>query len=165
MSTLTSATYTFDPRPELPLLFTVKRLWNDTIPEAHRANGFTIILLHGTGFHKELWEPTIDDLFALLSQGGLGSEIRDVWTIDSPNHGDSAILNEQAMKFHETVCEYYTFAESFCETHITVYIKVRADDYGKAIHAFLNGYGTGLDVDFSGRKLIAVGHSAGCTAL
>ena len=107
MSTLTSATYTFDPRPELPLLFTVKHLWNDTIPEAHRANGFTIILLHGTGFHKELWEPTIEDLFALLSQGGLESEIREVWTIDSPNHGDSAILNEQAMKFHETICEYY----------------------------------------------------------
>jgi hypothetical protein len=56
---LVSKSYVYDPRPNYPLLITAKRYW---IPDASYDNdALTLIFAHGTGFHKENWEPTIDD--------------------------------------------------------------------------------------------------------
>jgi pimeloyl-ACP methyl ester carboxylesterase len=92
----------FDPRPDYPLLITAKRYWRP--PESSLSlDPLTIIFAHGNGFHKKKWEPTIDELYVLLDKAGI-DKIRDVWSIDIPNHGDAAILNEQTLVVHQPVC-------------------------------------------------------------
>jgi len=57
----------------------------------------TLVLLHLTSFHKESWEPILDDLFQLASQSGSKTLIQEAWAINYLNHGESANLNHQAL--------------------------------------------------------------------
>jgi hypothetical protein len=49
--------------------------------------------------------------------------------------------------------------------HDTIIITVPWEEYGRVIHAFLTGFGTGVDVDFSTRRLVGIGHSMGAVGL
>jgi pimeloyl-ACP methyl ester carboxylesterase len=80
--------YGFDPRPRFPFFITMKHYPNLDSEQ----DGFTLVLTHGTGFHKELWEPIIERIFTSNPESD-GLRIRDAWAIDAPNHGDAAILN------------------------------------------------------------------------
>lgn len=107
MSTLSSESYVFDPRPNYPLLITAKRYWKAETQRTNDEDALTLVLAHGTGFHKEQWEPTIDDLFAVLDQQQT-VKVREVWSIDAPNHGDAAILNEGALRWGYTpICKHF----------------------------------------------------------
>ena len=44
-------------------------------------------------------------------------------------------------------------------------LPVSWEDYARSVHAFLAGLGSGVDVDFSKRNLVAVGHSMGAVAM
>lgn len=49
----------------------------------------TLILLHGTSFHKETWEPTLMHIFDLAAKrnpNAGGVDIREAWAIECPNH-------------------------------------------------------------------------------
>ncbi|KAG6817019.1 hypothetical protein H0H87_000641 [Tephrocybe sp. NHM501043] len=143
---ISSQSYTFDPRPNYPLLITAKRYWKSTLTDANDPKALTLILTHGTGFHKEQWEPTIDELHLLLDGAGLSNKVREIWSIDAPNHGDAAILNEEVLKVgYEPIFPW--------------------EEYARAIHTFLTGFGSGVDVDFSTRRLIGIGHSMGAASL
>ncbi|KAH9848691.1 Alpha/beta hydrolase fold-1 [Lenzites betulinus] len=139
-----TTSYVFDPRPALPLLVTARRYW--TADCAHDdPDALTLIFTHATGYHKEHWEPTLEHLFALLRGPGK-VKIHDAWCIDAPNHGEAAILNENTLRWG--------------------YVPVFPwEEYARAVHLFLAGLGTGVDVDFSKRKLVGVGHSMGATAI
>lgn len=101
-------TYTFDPRPNYPLLSTANRYFDASSPHLNNPDALTLVFAHGTGFHKEQWEPTIEDLQQFAEETGL--KIREVWSIEAPNHGDSAILNEETLKLgYSQVCEYPSF--------------------------------------------------------
>jgi hypothetical protein len=65
------------------------------------------VFAHGTGFAKEFWEPTIDDLYELLAcRGDETPKIREAWSIDCPSHGEAALLNEEALHYgFPVVCE------------------------------------------------------------
>jgi len=150
--TTTSDFYTFDPRPRYPLVSTVKRyncqgLYSD---DDDNKDAVTLTLAHGTGFHKESWEPTLEELNDILrSQSSLstgGVKIRDVWSIDCPNHGDAAVINEDVLGWG------YTNAFGW-------------EEYARSIHLFLTGQGTGVPVNFQTRKIIGIGHSMGAIAL
>jgi hypothetical protein len=39
------------------------------------------------------------------------------------------------------------------------------EEYARAIHLVLNGFGKGIDVDFLSRNLVGVGHSMGASGL
>ncbi|EED83404.1 hypothetical protein POSPLDRAFT_104277 [Postia placenta Mad-698-R] len=97
--------------------------------------GFTLLLAHGSGFHKELWEPTLNALFRLQNHDPSSHVIREVWAFDWQAHGDSAILNADELKHRE---EAITLA-----------------DWAMAIVTFLK------TPHVSGHRLIAIGHSAG----
>ncbi|KAH7022045.1 Alpha/Beta hydrolase protein [Ilyonectria destructans] len=56
--------------------------------------GFTIILTHGTSFNKHFWQLIID---LLLAQPELRSRVKRLIAIDAANHGDSAVLNKDAL--------------------------------------------------------------------
>lgn len=102
--------FIFDPRPNYPFFITAKRYkLPDTMSsysEKWLDNGITLILTHCVGGHKEQWEPTLEHLLSLLSENG-GVKIREAWSIDWPNHGDAAILNEKTLQWgYDHVCTY-----------------------------------------------------------
>ncbi|KAH9968080.1 Alpha/beta hydrolase fold-1 [Russula dissimulans] len=144
-----SQSYVFDARPRYPLLVSVKRYW---VPgfESTDADAATLILAHAISFHKEIWKPFLEDLYGQVAVSSRGSaplpKIRDVWSIDCPNHGDSAILNE------ETLLSGYTPIFTW-------------EEYAQAIHLILNGFGKGIDVNFKSRNLFGLGHSMGAAAI
>ncbi|KAG5636300.1 hypothetical protein H0H81_008499 [Sphagnurus paluster] len=96
---ISSKSYTLDPRPHYPLLITAKRYWKPDSPYVNDPSALTLIFAHGTGFHKEIWEPTMDELNVLLEQNTRGVKVREMWAIDAPNHGEAAILNEDVLKW------------------------------------------------------------------
>lgn len=99
--------YTFDPRPSFPFLTVAKRYWRPDAPHLDDPTAVTLVFAHGTSFHKEQWEPTIDDLQLAVEQHARGAvRIREIWTVDAPNHGDAAELNEETLKLgYAGVCK------------------------------------------------------------
>ncbi|KAG1802023.1 Alpha/Beta hydrolase protein [Suillus plorans] len=63
----------------------VKKDWNAKV----RTKGITLFLVHAAGFPKETWETT---LCYLLAACGV---IDEIWSWESVQHGDSALLNRQ----------------------------------------------------------------------
>ncbi|KAJ7432133.1 Alpha/beta hydrolase fold-1 [Mycena galericulata] len=146
MSSLASQSYVFDPRPNFPLLLAAKRYWSPSSPYLNDPDALTLILTHGTGFHKEHYEPTLEDLYSMMLARPGGPKIREAWSIDSPNHGDAAVLNEKTLLWgYEPIFGW--------------------QEYARGLHAFLSGLGTGVDVDFSTRRLIFIGHSFSAVSL
>ncbi|KZT01785.1 alpha/beta-hydrolase [Laetiporus sulphureus 93-53] len=136
-----------DARPDFPLRIAVKRYWEPRI-SSEDPDALTLILAHGAGHHKEHWEPVIESLYRLSQRSARGMhrvKIRDVWSMDCPNHGDAAVLNEHTLKWG-----YHYFS---------------IEDYARAVHILLSGHGSGIDVDFSTRRLVGIGHSMGAVAL
>ncbi|KAF9040786.1 Alpha/Beta hydrolase protein [Panaeolus papilionaceus] len=157
------------PNDDIPLHIVAKRYW---VPELNSTSGsgqssaaqaLTLIFLHSTSFHKETWEPALEDLFdRIISQTGpirgvhSGKNtsngrvlVREAWAIDCPNHGESAELNHR-------VLESPGFASVSCEK------------YALAVHRFLSAcpkLANGERVDFTKRNLVGIGHSLGGNAM
>jgi len=138
--------FVFDPRPNYPLLVTAKRYRHANGSTSEDPNALTLILAHGTGFHKEQWEPTVDDLWHIISRCGGGAAIREVWSIDCPNHGEAAVLNDTTLQWgYEGVFGW--------------------GEYARVIHMLLSGLGSGISTDFTKHRLVGIGHSMGAIAL
>jgi len=97
---------TLEPVDTCPFFVVGKRYWQDhSAAQGNNSLALTLICLHSTSFHKETWEATIEDLFALQAQDTKKTVvIQDVWAIDCPNHGESALLNKELMKKHQGAC-------------------------------------------------------------
>ena len=118
MPAFQSQSYVFDARPLYPLLVSVKRYWVPEL-ESKDPNAATLVLAHAIGFQKELWEPVLEELYdQMVVSSGTNSfvpKIRDAWAIDCPNHGESAILNEETLLSGYTpVCKFYGFSQYEC---------------------------------------------------
>jgi hypothetical protein len=88
------------PDSTYSLYVTAKRYWSDTRPKPHstpKCTGLTLVLFHATSFHKEMWEPCLEALFALVDKSK-GVLIEEAWSIESPNHGESAVLNVETLR-------------------------------------------------------------------
>ncbi|KAG9313725.1 Alpha/beta hydrolase family-domain-containing protein [Chiua virens] len=152
-----SESYVFDPRPHVPFRISARRYWTASgVPTSDvegygsaisetRQDFITPVFAHANGFHKEHWEPVIRRLFEHQRVGGCSFQIQDMWAVDAPNHGDAGVMNEEVLAWG-----YSTFLW---------------EDYARSVHAFLAGLGTGVDIDFSKRNLVAVGHSMGAVAV
>ncbi|KAF5392751.1 hypothetical protein D9757_000877 [Collybiopsis confluens] len=150
---LSSQTYTFDPRPHHPLISTAKRYWKPSSSDG----GLTLVFTHAAGFHKEIWEAVMDDLLELINQFEAKLKIREIWSIDAPNCGDAASLNEEALQHGYDIFSFH--------------------EYARSVHAFLTGRGQtykGINleslsvipnVDFSSHKIVGIGHSMGANSL
>lgn len=104
---LHSESYTFDPRPFHPLVSSIKRYY--LTPSPGIRDGLTLIFASGGGFPKELWEPVIEDLLDVVGKSQTGNskiKIRELWALDAPNSGDSALLNEDIMQWGYEPCTY-----------------------------------------------------------
>ncbi|KAF9489040.1 hypothetical protein BDN71DRAFT_1402269 [Pleurotus eryngii] len=62
--------------------------------------GITLLLVHGTGFHKEQWEPTIQAIFDHYACRGSSqrTEVTEVWSFDWHDHGAAAVINQEALR-------------------------------------------------------------------
>ncbi|PIA19724.1 alpha/beta-hydrolase [Coemansia reversa NRRL 1564] len=58
------------------------------------AKRLTLLFVHATGFHKELWEPVLQRLFAHNNNRWF---IDNAIALDAYNHGDSAISNRKTI--------------------------------------------------------------------
>ncbi|KAF7354807.1 Abhydrolase domain-containing protein mpaH [Mycena sanguinolenta] len=148
MPALASQLYTFDPRPRYPLRLSAARYWDPSSETHDDPTAPTLVFTHATGAHKEQYEPTIQDLYN-YNLAGPKTKIREVWTIDAPDHGDSAVLNEEALR----------------DGGRAYHPVFGWDEYARGLHAFLAGLGTGVDVDFSKRRLVLIGHSSGAVVV
>ncbi|KAJ3859365.1 Alpha/beta hydrolase family-domain-containing protein [Lentinula novae-zelandiae] len=117
-------------------------LQSDSTRDDQVKQGLVLLMAHGTGYHKEHWEPTIEHLFDLESE--LTSTktpptptIRECWAIDVQNHGEAAVLNEQVTRERP---------EAWCK-------------HRSAIHNIL-----GSNPSYRDNKFVLVAHSASATA-
>jgi hypothetical protein len=144
-------------------------------------DALTLVLLHSTSFHKETWEPTLERIFDRLNsaQGRIETpKIAEVWSIEAPNHGRSAVLNEQSLlrpEFHNNCASFFinlipwpwgvhaiSNRPHFIPMLILWCLTVSCLKYAHAAHRFLTaGSEHGAKIDFSKRNLVAIGHSLG----
>ncbi|KAI8984799.1 Alpha/beta hydrolase family-domain-containing protein [Trametes punicea] len=98
----------------------------------------SLILLHAIANHKETWLPTVEHLFGLQHAAPTNAfTIVEVWSMDAPNHGRAAILNERRL--------LSSFADG-----------ITGKQCSRAVEAFLK---SGLIAP--GCSVIGVGHSVG----
>lgn len=97
---LTSESYCLEPDASYPFYITAKRYTPVKLSASRnsRGNPLTLILLHSVSFQKEIWEPALQDLFSHFSRKGSTEEDIEAWSIECPNHGYSAILNEKVLR-------------------------------------------------------------------
>ncbi|KAJ3540310.1 hypothetical protein NM688_g6244 [Phlebia brevispora] len=83
------------------------------------SRGLTLVFGHGIGSHKEQWEPVIETLYKSQAAADPNSLlIREIWTIDFQDHGDSATLNEvlfQRADFQITSMDWAEALADFCK--------------------------------------------------
>lgn len=105
-----SRSVTIPPSVLYPLYITAN-CYTPSYPEStpRDPNAVILVLLHSAGFHKEMFEPTISELFGTMDQShgkrphtfssfGLAGQIREIWSIECPTHGQSAVLNEDEIR-------------------------------------------------------------------
>jgi hypothetical protein len=59
-----------------------------------------LVFGHAVSTHKETWEPVLQNLFALQNSEYASSKVQivETWSMDYPNHGESAEINEKALQ-------------------------------------------------------------------
>ncbi|KAJ3814771.1 hypothetical protein EV368DRAFT_44601 [Lentinula lateritia] len=92
-------------------------LQSDSTRDYQVKQGLVLLMAHGTGYHKEHWEPTIEHLYSLESEFASTKTpptltIRECWAVDVQNHGEAAVLNEQVTREKpEAWCKYCSATE------------------------------------------------------
>ncbi|KAJ7320733.1 alpha/beta-hydrolase [Mycena albidolilacea] len=99
------------------------------------ATRVALVFAHCVGTHKETWMPVIEYLYQLQSSASCSVIIDEAWSMDSPNHGEAAAINEKALLERPQ--------------GITAY------DWAKGVQTLLK---SGL---VSSDRVVSVGHSAG----
>ncbi|KAJ7114844.1 Alpha/beta hydrolase family-domain-containing protein [Mycena epipterygia] len=101
--------------------------------------GLTLIFAHGVGGYKEQWEPMISEIFRLQHSKAPHHRIHEAWALDRQNHGDSALLNKEALSTSRPG-------------------GVSSYEWADAIAAFARSS------RMRGKRLVAISHSAGALA-
>ncbi|KAJ7602884.1 hypothetical protein FB45DRAFT_1046386 [Roridomyces roridus] len=117
------------------------------LPEQPYKKGFTLVFFHAMNTHKEQFETAIG---YLLQQP---HRIRDVWCIENPNHGSSAVKNRALLDTPEYRDKCTLLIEGFWTSM----------EYSRAAHTFLTS--TSHGIDFGSRNLVGLAHSAGSASL
>ncbi|EIN09173.1 alpha/beta-hydrolase [Punctularia strigosozonata HHB-11173 SS5] len=100
----------------------------------------SLIFVHGVSSHKESWKPTIAHIFSLQAAAPNNAfAIVEAWSMDAPNHGRAAIINEQRLQTRPP--------------GLTAY------QWGRAVQILLK---SGL---IAGNGVVGIGHSAGACVM
>ncbi|EIW57918.1 alpha/beta-hydrolase [Trametes versicolor FP-101664 SS1] len=109
------------------------------VPEFSDRKGFTLLFFHCTGSHKEVWEPTIAGILSPEDEAAGKPIIREIWSFDMQNHGESSSWNNEALAQLDT--------------------PLSVDDWGEGLAAFI---ASGV---LDGHRLVSIGHSLGASAM
>ncbi|KZS94481.1 hypothetical protein SISNIDRAFT_453407 [Sistotremastrum niveocremeum HHB9708] len=142
-------TFVVEPRPGYPYHVSGTRYTQE--PSKFRGigtkRGLSVIFLHATGLHKETWQPAIECLLRTNGSESATSAapwIEEAWSIECPNHGQSFLLNAEALRQHYNN-----------EWPLT--------NYAQAVYEFVTRKPGGHDI--ISRNLVGVGHSVGAVTL
>jgi len=105
--------------------------------------GVTLILTHGISGHKEQYHIAVTRLLSLRDLATY--DIREIWSIDFPNHGEAATLNRRLLDEHKANSVRQR-VEGTCTTM----------DMAAYLHAFLSL------PRFRGHNVVGMGHSGSC---
>jgi len=108
-------------------------------------SGLTLIFTHGVSGYKEQYHPTIGRLLNLRDRATYG--IREIWSIDFPNHGEAAVLNRRVLDEHKAHGTRQGSVDGICTTM----------DWAVYLNAFL------ALPRFRGHTIVGMGHSGACT--
>lgn len=89
-----TSSYVLPASPESLLVVSAKRYQADS----PRHSGYTVVFLHATGLHKETFEPLAESLMDISAHADAHATVREIWAVDCPNHGESAVLNEAILQ-------------------------------------------------------------------
>ncbi|OJA12629.1 hypothetical protein AZE42_04471 [Rhizopogon vesiculosus] len=136
------------PAPERRVLSLHSTLGTDPVdlkcctlyyPVSCNKDGITLIFSHGLAGHKEQYDPTIS---RLLLHHQARAIVRDIWVIDFPNHGESAILNRPTLDARKAA------GKGVCTTA----------DFESYLRAFLSS------PSLKNSSVVGIAHSGSCTA-
>ena len=125
----------------------------------------TLVFFHSMSFPKEMWEPTIEDIFQRHDRPG--TRIREAYAIDCPNHGMAAALNDGLLGECAGMVKSNISLHSNCHfrniiPHHGVSPPAGTKLFATCVMQFLlNGPTLSTPVDFSKRNLVGIGHSFG----
>lgn len=112
---------------------------------------------HGLYFaDKETWEPVISRLFELQNLDTGVTPITEMWTLDCPDHGESAALNRSVPASALRAGRVCKFVLSVLPRRLWVCVACRS--YGGAILSLARSV---LMDNSPHTKLVLIGHSAG----
>ncbi|KAG8924637.1 hypothetical protein FRC01_011240 [Tulasnella sp. 417] len=79
-----------------PKLFNVLDRYTRASNPPLKGKGITLVLAHANGFPRRIWEPFLVTLLKTFAKEKKeeGPYIEEVWSFETVNHGDSALLNE-----------------------------------------------------------------------
>ncbi|OAX33191.1 alpha/beta-hydrolase [Rhizopogon vinicolor AM-OR11-026] len=145
-----------------------KLLWNCVNRYVKRAQvcsdgkkGLTLLLAHGIGFPKEIWEATLRYLLSSPS----ASLIDEVWSWEAVQHGDAALVNESNLS---GIYDWRDNARDIAH-FLLHYLPEDASSKALPTHlqllpATISGYRQ--TKGFLSRSVVAVGHSfGGCSSI
>ncbi|KAG1867590.1 Alpha/beta hydrolase family-domain-containing protein [Suillus tomentosus] len=118
-----------------------------------RTRGITLFLVHATGFPKEIWETT---LCYLLPACGV---IDEIWSWESVQHGDSALLNRQSLSgsfdWTDNARDIANFLVNYMPEEVETSLPIQLHRLPASVGESRRKSG------FSSRTLVVVGHSFG----
>ncbi|KAF5309122.1 hypothetical protein D9619_012789 [Psilocybe cf. subviscida] len=98
----------------VPLIAPMKKYTRASgYPQDPAAPGVILMVGHGAGFFKEMWEPIIEDLFKFDDAKHSTPLIREVWGLDCQNHGEACTLNEDILAKNPEILTIWDYAEAF----------------------------------------------------
>ncbi|KAI0031763.1 Alpha/beta hydrolase family-domain-containing protein [Vararia minispora EC-137] len=157
---LSGTTYQHDPRP----LFPFEVLGRQYPNERSLSGRFTLVLMHGISVHKETWEPVLQELFSIKGTKDGQNLVKEAWSIECPNHGESAAVNnENLTNFEKTNDACASSCYRTEDTPMADPSPVSGDIYPEAVHRFISSRPGGMDL--LQRELVFLGHSMGGIAL
>jgi pimeloyl-ACP methyl ester carboxylesterase len=138
----------------------VNRYVKKDLGDAHSGKRLTLFFAHGSGFSKEIWEPTLRHLLSFP----ISHQIDEIWSFEAVQCGDSALLNAEnlsgifdctdgARDILNFLLNYLpsTAAPHELPTHLT---RVSTEEHEKRKSDGLQD-----------RTIVAIGHSfGGCTS-
>ncbi|KAG1733289.1 Alpha/beta hydrolase family-domain-containing protein [Suillus lakei] len=119
-----------------------------------RTKGITLFLVHATGFPKEIWETTLCYLLAVCGV------IDEIWSWESVQHGDSALLNRQNLSGSFDWTDNARDIANFLINYMPEEVETSALPIH--LHQLPASIGESRQKSgFSSRTLVVVGHSFG----
>ncbi|KAG2159263.1 Alpha/Beta hydrolase protein [Suillus bovinus] len=119
-----------------------------------RTKGITLFLVHATGFPKEIWETTLCYLLATCDI------VDEIWSWESVQHGDSALLNRQNLSGSFDWTDNARDIANFLVNYMPE--EVEASALPIQLHRLPASIGESRQTyGFSFRTLVAAGHSYG----